>query len=322
MSEPVVTIVVVPRESFEYSEAALESILHRSHVPFRLVYVDGNSPPHVRRYLDRRASEANFTLVRTPHYLAPNDARNIGLEYVESPFVVFVDNNAIVADGWLEPLLTCAEERDAAFVSPVYLVGSFGEGRVHTASGEGRIDVVDGVRTLVDEHRNCHLRLHDIRDRLRREPCEVAEFHCVLARTDVVSRIGGCDPRLPAALEHIDFCIQAAGHAGGGWFEPESVVTYRTPPPLSILDAPFYALRWSDAWIDASFEHFATKWDLPRDDPGLRANRAWLDRYRFAHVRYLRGAARRVFGASGGRMAEALTDFVVSATLVRRGSTP
>jgi hypothetical protein len=39
--EPMVTIVVVPRERFSYARTSLESVYANTHVPFRLIYVDG-----------------------------------------------------------------------------------------------------------------------------------------------------------------------------------------------------------------------------------------------------------------------------------------
>ncbi len=315
-----VTIVVVPRESFSRSEASLESILSCTRTPFHLVYVDGNSPGRVRRYLDTRARQAGFVLVRTDGYVSPNEARNIGFAHVDTPYVAFVDNNTVASDGWLDRLEHRARETDAAFVSPVYCVGSLGAGVVHTAGGDGRIDMVDGTRQLIDVHHYCNRRLAEIHDELRSAPCDIAEFHCVLTRSDVVAAVGGFDPGLPAALEHIDFCLQATRSHGDGWFEPEAVVTYVPPPPLTPSDMPYFALRWSKAWIDASFEHFAAKWQLRRDDPGLVGNRAWLETYRWKHLRYLRGGLRRTLGPRAVHLAERVTDRFVSSTLVRVNS--
>jgi GT2 family glycosyltransferase len=316
MPRPDVTIVVAPRESFSHTKASLESVLHSTRVPFDLVYVDGNSPARVRRYLEGSAREAGFTLIRRDAYLSPNEARNIGFARVDTPYVAFVDNNAVVGDGWLDILLECARTTNAAFVSPVYCVGSLDAGVVHMAGGEGRIDVVDGTRTLVDVHRHCYSRLSDMHQTLRREPCEIAEFHCMLARSDVVADVGGFDTGLPAALEHFDFCLQAE-KLGGGWFEPRAVVTHLAPPPMPASDVPYFALRWSKAWIDASFEHFAAKWQLRPDDPGLRQDREWLDGYRWKHLRYVRGGLRRTLGPRAVRVVDRIADRAVSSTLAR-----
>ena len=95
MIEPQVTIVVSPRERFSCTRESLESIYERTQEPFKLVYVDGNSPGSTKRYLQQQAQEKNFHLVRTDYYLAPNHARNIGLSHVDTKYVVFADNDVV-----------------------------------------------------------------------------------------------------------------------------------------------------------------------------------------------------------------------------------
>ncbi|MEQ9667577.1 glycosyltransferase family 2 protein [Coleofasciculus sp. G2-EDA-02] len=60
MSHPPTTIVVSPRERFSYTQTSLESIYEHTHIPFNLVYVDGNSPKLVRDYLATQAAEKNL----------------------------------------------------------------------------------------------------------------------------------------------------------------------------------------------------------------------------------------------------------------------
>ena len=114
MKDPQVTIVVVPRERFGLAARSLRSIYEQSDIPFRLVYVDGGSPSGVRRYLERQAEERGFELIRTDHYLSPNQARNLGLRRVKSEYVVFIDNDVVVAPGWLAPLVQISVSRSWA----------------------------------------------------------------------------------------------------------------------------------------------------------------------------------------------------------------
>jgi glycosyltransferase involved in cell wall biosynthesis len=97
-----VTIVVVPRERFSCTQASLESIYTHTTYPFKLTYVDGNSPQPIRHYLETMAEKHDFQLLRTPYYLAPNHARNLGLKSVDTEYVVFLDNDVIVTPNWLD----------------------------------------------------------------------------------------------------------------------------------------------------------------------------------------------------------------------------
>ncbi|HEY9300605.1 MAG TPA: glycosyltransferase family A protein, partial [Phormidium sp.] len=96
MAEPQVTIVVSPRERFSCARESLESIYQFTDTPFKLVYVDGNSPAKEQRYLQEQAQAKGFELIRTDYYLSPNHARNIGLTHVNTKYLVFIDNDVIV----------------------------------------------------------------------------------------------------------------------------------------------------------------------------------------------------------------------------------
>ena len=75
MNKARATIVVVPRERFSAARDSLESVLENTEDPFELVYVDGDSPRSLRRWLEGMAEEHGFKLVRRDRYLSPNEAR-------------------------------------------------------------------------------------------------------------------------------------------------------------------------------------------------------------------------------------------------------
>jgi hypothetical protein len=58
MQRPAVTIVVVPRDHFSDARDSLESIY--ANAALELVYVDGESPPAVARYLREQSSARGF----------------------------------------------------------------------------------------------------------------------------------------------------------------------------------------------------------------------------------------------------------------------
>lgn len=140
MNKAKVTLIVVPRERFSYTCESLESIYQCTKYLFDLVYVDGNSPEHTKNYLAQKADEKQFKLVRTEHYLAPNQARNIGLQHIdkETEYVVFVDNDIHVSPGWLEKLVNCAESESAAVVCPLVCIGKNLHSKIHLA-GEKQV---------------------------------------------------------------------------------------------------------------------------------------------------------------------------------------
>jgi GT2 family glycosyltransferase len=302
MSEEIVTIVVVPRERFSHALRSLESIYADTAFPFRLVYVDGRSPRKVRRGLERRASELGFRLIRENRYLTPNQARNIGLREVRTKYVVFIDNDALVSPGWLAPLVRCAEETGAWVCGPLCLEGPFEEQMIHVAGGDVSIESEEGRRYLRDDRRHAGRRVPDVLPLLRREPCEHVELHCLLARTDIFERLGPLDEGLRAVFEHCDLCLCVRESGGEIYFEPASVVTYVSPPPLPWSDVPYFTLRWSEEWIEASVERFRAKWALDRTDPHFDATVNFCRWHRRILFRRLRAAYHRVPGRTAERV--------------------
>jgi hypothetical protein len=130
-----------------------------------------------------------------------------------------------------------------------------------SSGGEARIEETQvGGRTqrhIVDKI------FKTVPNKTQRTGC--AEFHCMLVRTDDFRRMGGLDERLLSTRENLDFCMAIAAAGGTVYVEPRSRITYLPPKPMALADVPYFALRWSDAWDLASFQHFRSKWRLEDD---------------------------------------------------------
>jgi GT2 family glycosyltransferase len=263
MSGPKATVVVVPRDHWGDTEESLQSILADRSEPFELVVVDGASPPATARFLREAAARHGFRLLRTDHPLSPNEARNLGARGVRTPYVAFVDNDVVVAAGWLGALVCCAEQTGAAVVGPLNFEGRPLHTTVHFAGGEARIELREGKGReephLVDVIRKGE-------PPRERTPTGCAEFHCMLVRTADFERVGGLDEGMLSTRENLDFCMAVAQAGGSVYLEPASRITYLPPDPLRLSDVPYFALRWSDAWDRASFDHLRAKWGLALDD--------------------------------------------------------
>lgn len=264
--EPQVTVVVVPRERFSCARQSLESIYEHTKIPFKLIYVDGNSPAKVKSYLQEEAKAKNFKIIRTECYLYPNQARNIGLKHVDTKYLVFVDNDVIVTPGWLTRLVDCAKATNAAIVGPLMCQYEPLHEIVHFAGGEAHIWVdKTGRRRLREKMYLQGKRVADVRGQLQRTETELAEFHCVLVRRDIFDLVGRLDEDFLNTKEHLDFCMSVREAKEKVYFEPDCVVTYLPGPPLETADLHYYMLRWSNAWQLASLKRMREKWNLAED---------------------------------------------------------
>ena len=254
-----VTLLVVPRERFGLSRRSLESIYANTDTPFTLIYVDGGSPTATRRYLAAQSSGRGFRLLRTDAHLTPNQARNLGIAHVTTPYLVFLDNDVLVTPGWLEALLRCARETGASVVGPLYCMGEFEEQTVHMTGGHAHIFEKDGKRRFQEDHRFWSRPLPEVLPGLRREPCEMVEFHCMLVASRVFQQLGPLDEGLKSALENPDFCMSVRRSGGEVYFEPASLVTYLFSPAALGVVGP--------ALFPPAMEH-GLEPGLPRAIPG------------------------------------------------------
>jgi GT2 family glycosyltransferase len=269
MSAPndcLVTVIVAPRERFSVARASLDSILADRTTPFELVYVDGASPRPLRRYLRDAAGRHGFTLLTRDHFLAPNHARNLGLSLVQTKYVIFIDNDVVVSRGWVAPLISCAEESGAAIVSPLICQGQPMHSIIHCGGGvcELRETARDGRmrRRLIEQIRLQGISVEEARPKLKRGPTALAEFHCMMVRTDFLRALGGLDNELLNTREHLDLCLLAKARGESIWLEPGSVVTYLHDAPLKLSDVHYYMLRWCDDWERRSLVRIRDKWQL------------------------------------------------------------
>lgn len=294
MSDPKVTVVVVPRERFNITELAFETLYEHTDIPFKLVYVDGNSPRHIKKYLEVQAKQKGFSLIRTEHFLSPNQARNLGVAQTDTQYVVFVDNDLLVTPGWLKNLVQCADETGAWVVGPLYFEGKPEDQIIHMAGGHANFRQQQGKRVLFEKHSFQRKRLPAVLSQLQQEPTELVEFHCALARTEVFEKLGPLDEKLMSTPEHIDLCLSVREAGGTVYFEPSSIVTYVTPPPFAWTDLPYFFLRWSDTWTHASLEHFRNKWNLTENDPYIKGNYKWTKSHRRLALKPLQNLISRV----------------------------
>lgn len=266
MEIPQVTLVIVPRERFSDTERSLHNIYEHTTFPFRLVYISAGAPPHIKQFLERESRQRDFQLVNVEHYLAPNEARNLGLCEVKTKYVVFMDNDARVRRGWLEALVRCAEETGASVVGPLYLEGEIeptGEAEsdtIHMAGGVSHIEQERGKRILYDEHLLAGKRLTAQRNQISKGPRDYVEFHCMLVRTHVFERVGALDEQLLSINEHMDFCFDVRKAGGSVYLEPAAVTSYVAPPLYCDWhDLAYFMLRWSEVWNRTSANRFNEK---------------------------------------------------------------
>jgi GT2 family glycosyltransferase len=306
------SVVVVPREGFRIAPRTLARLLAVTSAPFDLIYVDCSPRRVASRLKNLVRSHSGGVLLRADRFLRPTTARNLGLARVATPYTVFLDNDVLVTPGWLDALVRCAKETGAAFVSPVICIGDRDPRVVHFAGGENRVELIDGSRRFRESYEHVGSPVSELVSGLGRRPTELAEFHAVLVRTEVLRALGGLDESCPAAFEHNDLCLSISERGGSGWLEPGAVVDYVIDRPAALANAPYHAIRWSRHWLDESLAGFCAKWGLDPADPALAEDLRSLHERRRRPFHPVRGLIDRLARGRGlgavDRFADAVTD--------------
>jgi glycosyltransferase involved in cell wall biosynthesis len=210
-------------------------------------------------------------------------ARNRALGIAAGEVLVFVDDDAIVADGWLRAMLEACEQGPAAAIA----------GRVELAwPGQP-------PRWLVPELERLFSGL-DLGDEPR--VLEAGEWPFAVnmsVRRDVALSLGGFDTRLGRvgrtliSNEEIDFCARLRRHGWTIGYEPRAVVTHVVP---SERVSPSFVLRraFAQGRSDARFHRKLSEGESGFDG---RTGRA-LAR---ATVLGWRGCARRLHASTNRR---------------------
>jgi GT2 family glycosyltransferase len=265
MSYPEVTLIVVPNQCFNYTQQSLESIYKYTDIPFKLIYIDGYSPKKVKHYLEVQSQEKGFRLIRTDNYVSPNQARNIGLQHIDTEYVVFINNDVLVTSDWLNNLMRCAQKTSASAVSPVCLQGISENLTIYSAGGSLEFQYKDGNLDLFKKSSFTKNSFDQVQHLLTCEPTQMIDFSCVLVHTSILNQIKGLDNNLINFGQDIDFSLSVFAVGGTIYLEPESIIKYLPVTELKFSDMPYYLLIWNYVWKRKSINYFQEKWGLAKD---------------------------------------------------------
>ncbi len=99
-------IIIPIWNQLKLTRECIESIIKYTDHPYRLILVDNNSDAGTKEYLrGLKASDPNVLLIENKDNLGYIKAVNIGISSSESEFIVVLNNDTLVTDGWLGELV-------------------------------------------------------------------------------------------------------------------------------------------------------------------------------------------------------------------------
>ncbi|HLH52263.1 MAG TPA: glycosyltransferase [Verrucomicrobiae bacterium] len=194
-----VSIVIPVLNQLEHTRKCLESIAASTPLPHEIIVVDNGSTDTTPEFLNQwKASHPNLTVIRNSRNVGFAAANNQAFSIARGANVLLLNNDTIVAPGWLEGLLRVLDRYpEVGIVGPVS----------NNVSGPQMAAGVDypGITHLpvfAAAWANTH------RDESFETPRAVG--FCLLLRRAVLERIGGLDESFGSGnFEDDDFCIRA-----------------------------------------------------------------------------------------------------------------
>ncbi len=316
------SLVILCCNELEYTRQCLESVLARTRPPFELVLVDNGSSdgtPDYLRALQGRLGPDRVRVLRNGANLGFAAGCNQGLAAARGEFLVLLNNDTVVTEGWLEGLLRWA----LADWPRNGLVGAV----TNYASPPQQVEA--GYQTLAEMERFAARRRAEYAGRAT-EVERLVGF-CLLLRRDVLEAVGGLDERFGLGFFEDDDWGVRARRAGFRLLVAEEVFVHhygsRTIAGLG-LD-PYRQLEENFALFKAKWgEEYAAGYRLPErpeqqrpqpgpaDEPVVVGAPAAGDRPSVSLSAVVRGG-----GADLGRRLEAAGEFRESAADVDTGVT-
>ena len=245
---PAASIVVLTCNQLPVTRLCVESLFRHTR-DFELILVDNGSTDGTVAYLQELASRhPNVRLILNRRNLGFPAGCNQGMAAARGRYVVLLNNDTVVSEGWLEGLIAAAQADMVGIVGP-RTNRIIGPQMVPSVSYDP--DSLQGFDAFVRAWREEHGRVLPVH--------RVIGF-CMLIRREVLDRIGGLDPAFGTGnFEDDDYCIRAqlAGFrvavADGVFIHHFGSVTFREQR----IDY--------QALMERNWRLFKAKWGIPKD---------------------------------------------------------
>ena len=248
---PTTSIILLTHNQLEHTRRCLESIERYTPEPHELIVVDNASTDNTVPYLrDYQATHAGVRVIFNSTNRGFAAGNNQGLAVAKGQYVLLLNNDTVVTDGWLGRMLAVFERHpEVGIVGPMSNYVS-GPQFVKEAAYRNSDEMQAFAAKWATKHAGQSI------------PSPRVVGFCLLARREVVERIGGLDERFGSGnFEDDDFCIRAA-QAGYQARIAQDVFVHHTG-----------SQTFKGAGIDhresmlRNWELFKAKWGIPQDTP-------------------------------------------------------
>jgi GT2 family glycosyltransferase/tetratricopeptide (TPR) repeat protein len=248
--DALVSLLILCCDEVEYTRLCLESVWRHTQPPYELILVDNGShddTPALLAQVQRRPGPIRVEVLRNPSNLGFAKGCNQALAQARGRYLVFLNNDTVVTAGWLERLLAWAQH-DWPTVGLVGPLSNYA-----TPPQQVAVPYTDGpgLDAFAAQRRQRYLG----------QAVQVPRLSgfCLLARRELLERIGGFDERYGIGFFEDDDLGWRAQDAG-----------FRLLLALDVFVHHFGSRTFAGLGLDttahlqANFELFHAKWGSER----------------------------------------------------------
>jgi GT2 family glycosyltransferase len=198
-SPPFASIIMLSWNAPDYTESAVASIVRCTRLPYEIIVIDNGSSEETRARLARLE---NVRIIYNERNLGFATGCNQGAAAARGTHVVWLNNDVIVTEGWLEALVALHRQRATIGITVPVSNNVYGHQRIVDAPTD------TGQLAAFAAERAARLRGRWYR-------ADLVMGLCMCIRREVIDEIGGMDPRYPIGnFEDVDYCVRtrAAGY--------------------------------------------------------------------------------------------------------------
>lgn len=264
-----VSVVMLAFQEHRRTQQSIDAVLRTTaEMDVEVVVIDNGSRPAVGRSLSARyAQHPRVSFHRLARNYNFSIGCNVGYARSTGEFVMFLNNDTEVREGWLAPLVERLKTSSALGVQPLLV---YPNGTVQTA---GTVFVERGGLPV---H---FLSGHPQDDAVRHggKGLKAVTAGAMLVRASTFERVRGFDAIYANGYEDIDFCLRAGAELGGCFeVEPRSVIVHeesKTPGRFAreTDNQKILLERWRTELPGPEWHHYR---DLGFDVPHLTPTQA------------------------------------------------
>ncbi|MBV8245129.1 MAG: glycosyltransferase family 2 protein [Candidatus Eremiobacteraeota bacterium] len=244
-----VSIVTLSWNAPQFTKLALESIQAHTRAPYEIIIVDNGSGSETIEWLEGLQFE-NVRVIYNPSNYGFAHGNNQGIAAARGDYVVLLNNDVVVTDGWLDGLLTPFER-----IPGLGMTGP-------------RSNIVAGDQQVTDAKYADLAAMHAYAAKRRRDFAGNGYLSdriiglCLCIDRRVIDEIGGIDERYGVGnFEDDDFCMRVRG-AGYKLFVCNDVFIHHFGSQSFAANKVDYRATMQSNWAK-----FAQKWGLPPEYP-------------------------------------------------------